>query len=135
MRTMSLSLVSERDFHKYKRSLTQMLEGEHNLAGAARIQCRAGYTVLFAVANRLFLVLIWDVKGSFISSLHVFVTVSQSTSLLLLAFFHGGRGRPLRQFAPRKLLPLPKTWSENNSITKEICITVDFAPPPPWKNS
>ena len=44
-----------------------------------------------------------------------------------LAFFHrGGRGgAPLRQFAP------PEIWSENNrkiSITKEICITIDFAP-------
>ena len=49
---------------------------------------------------------------------------------VLLAFFHGGGGageRPLRQFAP------PEIWSENNrkiSITKDICITIDFAPPP-----
>ena len=42
----------------------------------------------------------------------------------------GGRG-PLRQtFAP------PEIWSENNrqiGITKEICIAIDFAPPPPKK--
>ena len=43
-----------------------------------------------------------------------------------LAFFHrGGQG------APSETLP-PEIWSENNrkiSITKEICITIDFAPP------
>ena len=34
----------------------------------------------------------------------------------------------LRQFAPSETLPPPEIWSENNSITKEICITVDFPP-------
>ena len=40
----------------------------------------------------------------------------------------GGQGGPLRQFAPSKLLPLPEIWSENNHITKDICITI--LPPP-----
>ena len=30
---------------------------------------------------------------------------------------------------PSETLPLPEIWSENNSITKEICTTIDFAPP------
>ena len=44
----------------------------------------------------------------------------------------GDRGDPLRQFTPlRDFAPPPEIWSENNrkiSITKEICITIDFAP-------
>ena len=60
-----------------------------------------------------------------------FIKVSFTLSL---AFFHsrggGGQGRrPLRQFAPpENFCPLPEIWSENNSITKEICIIIDFAP-------
>ena len=53
-------------------------------------------------------------------------------SVLQLAYFYRGRdrGRPLRQFAPFRDF-LPEIWSEYNrktSITKEICITIDFAP-------
>ena len=40
-----------------------------------------------------------------------------------LAFFHRGDAPPW------KLLPLPEIWSKNNSITIDICITIDFAPP------
>ena len=42
----------------------------------------------------------------------------------------GAGGAPLRQFALGDFAP-PEVWSENNrkiSITKEICITIDFAP-------
>ena len=34
--------------------------------------------------------------------------------------------RKMRQFPPENFCPLPEIWSENNSITKEICITIDF---------
>ena len=49
----------------------------------------------------------------------------------LLAGFlrQGGRGRPLRQFALLETFAPLEIWSENNSITEEICITIDFAPP------
>ena len=45
----------------------------------------------------------------------------------------GEEGAPLKQFAlPSKTFaPPPKIWSENDrkvSITKEICVTLDFAP-------
>ena len=41
----------------------------------------------------------------------------------------GGRGAPpWGSLPPWKLLPLPEIWSENNRITMEICITIDFAP-------
>ena len=53
-------------------------------------------------------------------------------TLHILAFFHrgkGARGAPWGSLPPSETLPLPEIWSENNSITKEICITIDFAPP------
>ena len=49
----------------------------------------------------------------------------------------GGREHPLRQFAPLGDFCPHEIWSENNrkiSITKEICMTIDFAPAP-LKNS
>ena len=54
-----------------------------------------------------------------------------NSSPLPLAFIHKGT-LPLRQFPPWKLLSFPEIWPKNNSITKEICITID---PPPRKNS
>ena len=45
----------------------------------------------------------------------------------ILAFFHGGGVPPRGSLSPWKLSSLPEIWSENNSITKEICITIDFA--------
>ena len=58
------------------------------------------------------------------------------------AAFLPQEGRPLRQFAPLgDFCPSMKFWSENNrkiSIAKEICITIDFAPPPEknsWKKA
>ena len=45
--------------------------------------------------------------------------------------YHAGflaGGAPWGSLPPWKLLPVPEIWSENNSITKEICITIDFAP-------
>ena len=41
----------------------------------------------------------------------------------------GAGGAPWGILPPWKLLPLPEIWSQNNSITKEICITIDFASP------
>ena len=44
----------------------------------------------------------------------------------------GGQGAPPKAVPPPLRLLLPEIWSENNrkiSITKEICITIDFAPP------
>ena len=44
----------------------------------------------------------------------------------------GAGGAPLRQFAPLGDFSSLEIWSENNrkiSITKEICITIDFDPP------
>ena len=61
--------------------------------------------------------------------------------MISLAFFHRGQGAPLKQFAlpsetfasPQRLLPPPEIWSKNNrkiSITIEIRITINSAPPP-----
>ena len=45
----------------------------------------------------------------------------------------GAGGAPSEAVCPpRRLLPPPEIWSENNrkiTVTKEICITIDFAPP------
>ena len=37
--------------------------------------------------------------------------------------------QPLRHFAPLKTFAPPEIWSENNRITIEICITIDFVLP------
>ena len=71
----------------------------------------------------LFSVVFW--VFAFSVSLRIrFSFVIEVINQSFLAFFHRGLP-PLRQFAP------PEIWSENNrkiSITKEICITIDFAP-------
>ena len=51
----------------------------------------------------------------------------------MTGFLPRGAGAPLPEAVclPQRLLPLPEIWFENNrkiSITKEICITIDFAP-------
>ena len=67
-------------------------------------------------------------------------TVAMKMILLNICVYSGflpwkADWRPLRQFAPP-----PEIWSENNrkiSITKEICITTDLAPPEKnsWKKA
>ena len=45
---------------------------------------------------------------------------------IILAFLDkGGAPHPETVCPPCKLMPLPYFWSENNSITKEIFITID----------
>ena len=44
-------------------------------------------------------------------------------------FPQGGQGAPPEAVCPLQTLLPPEIWSENNSIAKEICITIDFAPP------
>ena len=43
----------------------------------------------------------------------------------------GGQGGALPEAVcpPENFCPPAEIWSENNSITKEICIAIDFAPP------
>ena len=43
-------------------------------------------------------------------------------------FLPWGGGHPPEAVPPLKTFPLPGIWPENNRITIEICITIDFAP-------
>ena len=56
-------------------------------------------------------------------------TSSQKSYTGFLPRGGGGGGQHLRQFAPPKTFAPPEIWSENNSITVEICMTIDFALP------